>query len=200
MGALREIAISLPGELFGQAESVAEQLGLAPSELFVRAIAEFVGSYQPAHAAGAEPSGAGRRVIAQGDIYWVRALGASAEAAGDGTVGDEMAGNEIGGSEIAGTIPHPYVVIQENLLNHSRIETVVACALTSNLRRASETPGNLLLDAGEAGLPRQSVVEVSKVTTLAKAQLGEYIGSVGERRVEQILAGMRFLQASTRQI
>jgi mRNA interferase MazF len=92
-------------------------------------------------------------------------------------------------------IPHPYVVIQDNVFNHSRIHTVVACVLTSNIKRIS-MPGNVLLEAGEANLLRQSVVEVSKITTVDKTQLGEYIGSLDERRIQQILAGIRFLQTS----
>ena len=92
-------------------------------------------------------------------------------------------------------IPHPHVVIQDDLFNHSRIHTVVACALTSNVKRAS-IHGNLLLEAGEANLPKQSVVEVSKVSTVDKSQLGEYIGALSEQRITQILAGMHFLQAS----
>ena len=100
----------------------------------------------------------------------------------------------MGAAEVG--VAHPHVVIQEDVLNRSRIDTVVVCALTSNLKRA-KAPGNVLLEAGEAGLPRQSVVEVSKVSTVAKTQLGAYIGSVSRERVEQILAGMRFLQAMT---
>src|SRR5918995_1804239 len=44
--------------------------------------------------------------------------------------------------------PHPHVVVQEDLFNHSRVPTVVVCALTSNLRRAS-WPGNVMLEACE---------------------------------------------------
>jgi mRNA interferase MazF len=113
--------------------------------------------------------------INQGDLYWVTL---------SGDPGPEHAA------------PHPYVVVQENVFNHSRIDTVVACALTSNLRRVNETPGNVLLEEGEGNLPRRSVVEVSKVTTLAKTQLGEYIGRLSEQRIAQILGGMRFLQRS----
>jgi len=118
--------------------------------------------------------GEGRLVINQGDIYWVQL--------------DDLTGSEPG-------IRHPHVVIQDNVFNHSRINTVVVCALTTNMKRAN-TPGNVLLDAGEANLPRQSVVEVSKVSTVDKTQLGGYIGTLTERRANQILAGMRFLQAS----
>jgi mRNA interferase MazF len=52
---------------------------------------------------------------------------------------------------------HPHVVIQNNVFNRSRINTVVVCALTSNLQRAA-APGNVLLEAGEADLPKQCLV------------------------------------------
>lgn len=100
--------------------------------------------------------------------------------------------------EVRGSIPghpHPHVVVQEDVFNHSRISTVVVCALTSNLARASE-PGNVLLEPGEGGLSRQSVVVVSQVESVDKARLGEFIGALSAARVDQILAGMRFQQAS----
>lgn len=113
--------------------------------------------------------------INQGNIYWI---------AGDGDSSSEL-----------GLYRHPYVVIQDNLFNHSRIDTVVVCALTTNLKQANAY-GNVLLDIGEANLPKQSVVVVSKVSSVKKAQLGDYIGSLTNKRVKQILAGMRLLQSS----
>jgi mRNA interferase MazF len=113
--------------------------------------------------------------INQGDIYWVQI--------------EAPDGLEPG-------YPHPYVVIQENVLNRSRIQTVVVCALTSNMKRA-KAPGNVLLEVNEANLPKQSVVEVSKVSTIDKTQLIEYIGTLSQQRVNQILAGMKFLQVFT---
>ncbi|UJR80829.1 Programmed cell death toxin YdcE [Sandaracinus amylolyticus] len=91
--------------------------------------------------------------------------------------------------------PHPHVVVQDDVFNHSRITTVVVCALTTNLHRASE-PGNVLLDVGEASLPKQSVVVVSQIASVEKARLGEKIGALPSARVEQILAGLRFQQVS----
>jgi len=90
---------------------------------------------------------------------------------------------------------HPHVVVQDDIFNHSRITTVIVCALTSNLHRATE-PGNVLLDVGEGDLPKQSVVVVSQISSLDKARLGQRIGSLSEARVEQILAGLRFQQLS----
>ena len=54
----------------------------------------------------------------------------------------------------------------------------------------------MLLDVGEGGLPRQSVVVVSQISSVDKARLGERIGSLSQDRVDQILAGLGFQQAS----
>ena len=110
-------------------------------------------------------------VINQGDIYWI----------------------DLG--EPSGSAPgylHPHVVIQNNVFNLSRINTVVVCALTSNLQRA-ESPGNVLLNEGEANLPKQSVVLVSQIFTVDKSDLGEYIGTLSNKRVRQILDGVKLI-------
>jgi mRNA interferase MazF len=187
MAAAVRIAISIPKALYDQAESLAQKLSLSRSALFGMAMESFLRNSQgrplsaEAHpnqpgvmeGAGAAGQNRGeRRAIQQGDIYWVPLA-------------------EPDGSEPGNT--HPQVVVQEDVFNHSRIHTVVVCALTSNLKRAG-APGNVLLEAGEANLPRQSVVEISKISSVDKTQLGEYVGSLDERRMDQVLAGMRFLQ------
>ena len=104
----------------------------------------------------------------------------------------------VGPDESRGSVPgvaHPHVVLQDDVFNHSRVETVIVCALTSNLKRATE-PGNVRLDPGEGNLTLPSVVVVSQVSSVQKAMLGEWIGTLSVSRVEQILAGMRFQQAS----
>ena len=105
--------------------------------------------------------------VRQGDIFWV------SPDPSNGIASDHM---------------HPQVVISDD-----SIDTVVLCGLTSNLKRAKE-PGNVLLEEAEANLPRQSVVVVSLVSTVDKDRLGEYVGTLTERRIDQILAGLRFLQ------
>lgn len=112
--------------------------------------------------------------ILRGEIYWVKV-------------------EEGGGAEAA--YAHPCVIIQEDVLNQSRIRTVVVCALTSNLGQA-KGPGNVRLEAGEGNLSKPSVAEVSKVSAVEKDRLGERIGMLSPERVEQILAGMKFLQRS----
>lgn len=112
--------------------------------------------------------------INRGDVFWIEA---------------DPARGSIPGS------PHPHVVIQDDLFNRSRISTVIVCALTSNLNRATE-PGNVLLEPGEGNLEKQSVVVVSQVSSVYKTRLGQHIGTLSAERVQQILAGMRFLQTS----
>lgn len=118
--------------------------------------------------------------INRGDLFWIEP--------------DDARGPVQSGPSEPG-YSHPHVVVQEDVFNHSRITTVVVCALTSNLHRASE-PGNVLLDEGEGNLPRQSVVVVSQISSVEKTRLGERIGALSETRVEQILAGLRFQQVS----
>ena len=110
-------------------------------------------------------------VIRQGEIYWVE-LG-------------EPTGSEPG-------YARPYVVIQNNVFNQSRMNTVLVCALTPNPKRG-QAPGNVTLEAGEAGLAKRSVVVVSQLVTLDKTQVGGYIGSLSGSRVRQILAGLHLL-------
>ncbi len=57
------------------------------------------------------------------------------------------------------------VVIQSNMLDRSQIRTVIVCTLTTNLRGAKAL-GNVVLDVGEANLPKPSVVNVSQIFTV----------------------------------
>ena len=104
-------------------------------------------------------------VIRQGDLFWV-----ALDPSDPGT-------------------RRPYVVIQNDAANRSRIATVLLCGLTSQLRLAG-AGGNVLLDPGEGNLPKQSVVNASQVFTVPKADLAAYIGSLASDRVRQILDGL----------
>ncbi len=99
------------------------------------------------------------------------------------------------GPDESNAYPHPHLVIQDDVFNASRVHSVIVCALTSNLSRMHE-PGNVLLEPGEGGLEKQSVVVVSQVSAVDKAKLGARIGALSAERVEQVLDGLRFQQAS----
>lgn len=110
-------------------------------------------------------------VIRQGDVYWINF--------------DEPSGSEPG-------YRHPHIIIQNNVFNRSRINTVVVCALTSNLKR-SRSPGNVTLNKGEANLSKKSVVNITQIFTVNKSDLSEKIGTLSKQRINQILEGIRLL-------
>ncbi|MBI4826695.1 MAG: type II toxin-antitoxin system PemK/MazF family toxin [Nitrospirae bacterium] len=109
--------------------------------------------------------------IRQGDIFWID-LG-------------EPHGSEPG-------YKHPHVIVQNNIFNLSRINTVVVCAVTSNLK-LSKAPGNILLKKGEGSLKKESVVNISQIITIDKADLIEKIGRLSPARIKQIIDGIKLL-------
>ena len=110
-------------------------------------------------------------VIEQGEIYWVNL--------------EEPIGSEPG-------YRHPHIIIQNNLFNSSNINTVVMCALTTNLKRGL-SPGNVLLKKGEANLSKKSVVNITQIYNVDKTYLDEKIGRVNSTRIKEILAGIQLL-------
>ncbi|MCB9670749.1 MAG: type II toxin-antitoxin system PemK/MazF family toxin [Alphaproteobacteria bacterium] len=93
-------------------------------------------------------------------------------------------------------LPHPHLVLQDDALNASRVDTVVVCALTSNVRRANE-PANVLLDPGEGDLPQRSVIVVSQVASVPWSALGPHIGRLSPSRVQEVFQGLRLLASLT---
>ena len=86
----------------------------------------------------------------------------------------------------------PVVIVSSNAFNRSRIRTVLAVVLTSNLRLL-EAPGNVLLAATESGLPKDSVANVSQVVTLDKGFLSSRSGRVPPRAMKAIDEGLRLV-------
>jgi mRNA interferase MazF len=84
----------------------------------------------------------------------------------------------------------PVLVVSSDEFNRSRIRTVIAAVLTTNLGLAA-APGNVLVTAGEAGLPRDSVVNVSQVVTVDKSFLAERAGRLGGRAMLAVEDGLR---------
>ena len=107
-------------------------------------------------------------VVSQGDLFWV-------------DLGDPV-GSRPG-------FRRPFVVVQNDLFNRSRLSTVIVCAVTSNLRRA-EAPGNVLLPKGAGNLPRESVANVTQLFTVDKGELTDRIGRLGGDRMADILRGI----------
>lgn len=86
----------------------------------------------------------------------------------------------------------PLLVVSINAFNESRIRTVVAAVITSNLRLA-DAPGNVRLPARRAGLSRASVVNVSQLITVDKSILARRAGRLAAGVMTQVEAGMRLV-------
>lgn len=86
----------------------------------------------------------------------------------------------------------PVVVVQCDVLNQSRVGTVVCVPLTSNLKW-EDAPGNVLLAARATGLSKESVANVSLIVAIDKRQLTECVGKLPRRERELVLAGIDVL-------
>ena len=107
-------------------------------------------------------------VVAQGDILWA----SLPDPVGSGP-----------------GFTRPVVIVQGDALNASRLATVVAVPLTSDLRWAS-APGNVLLKARRTGLPKDSVANVSQIVALDRSVLSEHVGRIGKAQLELVLGGI----------
>ena len=84
----------------------------------------------------------------------------------------------------------PVLVIQSNAFNRSRIRTIIAVVLTSNLHLA-EAPGNVFLPASETGLPKDSVANVSQVITIDRSFLTEKCSKLPSHLIRSVDEGLR---------
>ncbi len=88
----------------------------------------------------------------------------------------------------------PVFILQSDQFNRSRINTVVAVAITSNMNLAA-SPGNVSLSKRSANLGRESVVNVSQIITLDKSFLCERIGRLRDPKIREVEEGVRLVLA-----
>ncbi len=110
-------------------------------------------------------------VICRGAVYWV----------------DFSPGK---GSEPMGR--RPGLVIQNDVLNESKLNTVLMVAITSTLK-FGDLPGNVVLKKGEAGLPRKCVINVTQIKSVDKTSLKEKIGRLSKNKMDRVEEGIRLV-------
>jgi mRNA interferase MazF len=84
----------------------------------------------------------------------------------------------------------PVLIVQSDAFNASRIQTVIAAVVTSNLDLAA-APGNLLLRRRESKLAKDSVVNVSQLITLDRSYLTERVSAISKRLLGALDEGLR---------
>ncbi|MGQ0735250.1 MAG: type II toxin-antitoxin system PemK/MazF family toxin [Acidobacteriota bacterium] len=99
--------------------------------------------------------------------------------------------------EPAGSEPgfrRPVLIVQSDAFNRSRLRTVLAVVLTSNIRLV-DAPGNVLIPAKAAGLTKDSVANVSQVITVDRDFLTEPVGRVRGQLLKDVESGLRLVLA-----
>ena len=86
----------------------------------------------------------------------------------------------------------PLLIIQSDDFNLSRINTVIAVVITSNLLLAN-APGNVLLSKKDTNLPKNSVANVSQLITVDKSFLTEKVGNLSSYKLQEVEAGVRLV-------
>jgi len=110
-------------------------------------------------------------VIRKGSIYWI----------------DFSPGK---GSEPKGR--RPGLVVQDNALNDSKLNTVIVLAITSTMKYG-ELPGNIVLRKGEANLPKECVVNATQIKSVDKKSLVEKIGTLSDIKMIEVYEGMKLV-------
>ncbi len=112
-------------------------------------------------------------VIRKGSIYWV----------------DFSPGK---GSEPVGR--RPGLVIQNDILNDSNLNTVIMLAITSTMR-FGELPGNVVLRKGEANLPKKCVVNVTQIKSVDKTSIKEKVGTLSKKKMDEVQEGLKLVMS-----
>ena len=86
----------------------------------------------------------------------------------------------------------PGLVIQNDALNDSNINTVIMLAITPTLK-FGELPGNIVLQKGEANMPRRCVINVSQIKSVDKNSIKENIGVLSEKRMAEVYQGLKLV-------
>jgi mRNA interferase MazF len=84
----------------------------------------------------------------------------------------------------------PVLVIQADPYNDSKLSTALVAVITSNTGLAA-MPGNVFLPAVASGLPKDSVLNVTALVTIDKADLDQPVGRLPRSLMTEIDRGLR---------
>ena len=88
----------------------------------------------------------------------------------------------------------PVLIIQSNEFNQSQINTIIAAAISSNMKLGL-APGNVTLTKKSVGLDRESVINVSQLITLDKSFLNDRVGKISGTKMQAVDEGVRLVLA-----
>lgn len=88
----------------------------------------------------------------------------------------------------------PVVIVQDDLLTDSQLQTVMVVPLTTNLRRGLAI-GNVEITTKQSKLPRPSVALVCQVMTVDKSLLAKHVCALSRRTMLEIDRGLKLVLA-----
>lgn len=91
------------------------------------------------------------------------------------------------GSEVG--FRRPVIVLQNDVLNESKLKTVVVLPLTTNTLYA-ELPNNVLLEKSVTGLQKDSVTQPHLLVHVDKRRLTEKVCKLSDSVMEKVIAGV----------
>ncbi len=86
----------------------------------------------------------------------------------------------------------PVLIVQSDAFNASRLQTVIAVVITSNVELAA-APGNILLRRRDTKLSKDSVANVSQLITLDRSFLNDRVGELPKRLSGVLDEGLRLV-------
>ena len=86
----------------------------------------------------------------------------------------------------------PVLIVQSDAFNRSRLQTIIAVVLSTNVRLV-DAPGNVLIPARTSGLRKDSVANVSQVITIDREFLIELAGRVRGQFLKDVENGLRLI-------
>jgi mRNA interferase MazF len=84
------------------------------------------------------------------------------------------------------------VVVQDDALNRSRLQTVMVVPLTTNLKRGA-APGNVTLARAHTKLESESVALVCQVSSVDRVFFTEQVSALPATVMQRIDAGLRLV-------
>lgn len=86
----------------------------------------------------------------------------------------------------------PVVIIQDDALNISKINTIIVLPLTTNLL-LEDAPGNVLIEKADSKLSKDSVIIVSQLSAIDKSRLINYESKISNTIIEEIENGIKLV-------
>jgi len=86
----------------------------------------------------------------------------------------------------------PVLIIQNDVINRSKIRTIICAVITSNMSQA-QVPGNILLEKSITGLDKTSVVNFSQIITVNKTRFTEQVLMLPKEYITKINQSIRYI-------